>query len=59
MTHVENERDSDEGRKSQRARGKQRGWREDREEGGHAAANLTFIMCHHAMLLQPLHAHTR
>lgn len=43
----------------ERKRKQQRGHREDREERGQIVADLTFIMCHYATLVQHLHSHTR
>lgn len=62
MKKVENERDSDgennrEGKREKESNREATGRTEG--EGGQTAANLTFIMCHHAMLIQHLHSHTR
>lgn len=58
MKNAENERGIDGEIEEERKRKQQRGHREDREEGGQTAADLTFIIRHHATFIQHLHSHT-
>ncbi len=60
---IVNERDSDGENNRERKREKKESNREatgrTERRVGQAAANLTFIICHHAILIQHLHSDTR